>query len=83
MQESENPLTVFSFFPDETTYFAPSTSQFMMNFRVNNLDAMLEQLKNAGVEVMSEITEDDNGRFGRIFDPEGNKIELWQPAPGM
>jgi predicted enzyme related to lactoylglutathione lyase len=83
MQETENPVTVFSFFPDDTSYFSPSTSQFMMNFRVDNLDAILEQLKTAGVEVMPEITEDDNGRFGRILDPEGNKIELWQPAPGM
>jgi predicted enzyme related to lactoylglutathione lyase len=74
---------VFSFFPDDSSYFSPSTSQFMMNFRVDNLDAILEQLKTAGVEVMPEITEDDNGRFGRILDPEGNKIELWQPAPGM
>ncbi len=83
MTAEQNPVTVFSFFPDDTSYFAPSTSQFMMNFRVNNLDAMLEQLKNAGVKVMPEITEDDNGRFARILDPEGNKIELWQPAPGM
>ncbi len=83
MTAEQNPVTVFSFFPEDSSYFAPSTSQFMMNFRVDNLDAMLEQLKTAGVEVMSEITEDNNGRFGRILDPEGNKIELWQPAPGM
>jgi predicted enzyme related to lactoylglutathione lyase len=83
MQETENPVTVFSFFPDDTSYFSPSTSQFMINFRVNNLDAMLKQLQNAGVEVMPEITEDSNGRFGRILDPEGNNIELWQPAQGM
>ncbi len=83
MTTEQNPVTVFSFFPEETTYFAPSTSQFMMNFRVNNLDAMLEQLKNAGVEVLPEITEESNGRFAWILDPEGNKIELWQPAPGI
>jgi predicted enzyme related to lactoylglutathione lyase len=83
MTAEQNPVTVFSFFPEGSSYFAPSTSQFMMNFRVNNLDAMLEQLKNAGVEVMPEITEDESGRFGRILDPEGNKIELWQPASEM
>jgi predicted enzyme related to lactoylglutathione lyase len=83
MTAEQNPVTVFSFFPEDSTYFAPSTSQFMINFRVDNLDAMLEQLKNAGVEVMGEITDDSNGRFGRVLDPEGNVIELWQPAPGM
>ncbi len=83
IQADQNPTSVFWFTEQDTTYFAPSTSQFMMNFRVNNLDAMLEQLKNAGVEVLPEIVEDTNGRFGRILDPEGNKIELWQPATGM
>jgi predicted enzyme related to lactoylglutathione lyase len=80
MQETENPVTVFSFFPDDSSYFAPSTSQLMMNFRVNNLDAMLEQLKNAGVEVLPERNTDETGRFAWILDPEDNKIELWQPA---
>jgi predicted enzyme related to lactoylglutathione lyase len=83
MQNHETPSTVFSFFPEDTTYLAPSTSQFMLNFRVNNLEKMLEQLKNAGVEVMPEITNDENGQFAWILDPEGNKIELWQPASGM
>jgi predicted enzyme related to lactoylglutathione lyase len=83
MQNHETPSTVFSFFPEDTNYLAPSTSQSMLNFRVNNLDALLEQLKNAGVEVMPEIMEDTIGRFGWILDPEGNKIELWQPNAGM
>lgn len=80
MREAENPVTVFSFFPDDSSYFSPSTSQFMMNFRVDNLDAMLEQFKNAGVQVLPESHEDENGRFVWILDPEDNKIELWQPA---
>lgn len=80
MTIEQNPVTVFSFFPDDTKYFAPSTSPFMLNFRVNNLDAMLEQLQNAGVQVLPESHEDENGRFAWILDPEGNKIELWQPG---
>jgi predicted enzyme related to lactoylglutathione lyase len=77
-----HPSSVFAFFPNNTTYFAPSNSPFMLNFRVHNLDAMLEQLKNAGVKIMPESHEDDNGRFAWILDPEENKIELWQPAAG-
>jgi predicted enzyme related to lactoylglutathione lyase len=80
MTVNENPVTVFSFFPDDTTYFAPSNNPFMINFRVNNLEKMLEQLKYAGVQVLPESYEDDNGRFAWILDPENNKIELWQPA---
>jgi predicted enzyme related to lactoylglutathione lyase len=81
-RDNENPVTVFSFFPENTSYFAPSASPFMLNFRVHNLEKMLEQLKNAGVTVMPDTYEDENGRFAWILDPEDNKIELWQPAKG-
>lgn len=72
--------TVWNAFASETTYFAPSTAPFLINFRVDDLDAMLAQLRAAGVEVLPEVEESDFGRFGWCLDLEGNKVELWQPA---
>lgn len=60
-------------------YVLKSTASFMINFRVKNLDAMLEQLRRAGVTVDPKVTEEFNGRFGWVLDPEGNRIELWEP----
>lgn len=74
--------TVWGLFPQDTTYFDPSPSPFMFNFRVENLDALLDQLRKEGVTVMDKIEEFPFGRFGWIVDPEGNKIELWEPAEG-
>lgn len=71
--------TVWGPFPAETTYFDPSQSRFMFNFRVDDLDELLEQLRRAGVPVEERIEEYEYGRFGWIMDPEGNKIELWEP----
>ena len=73
--------TVFASFPRDSDYFPPSQS-VMLNFRVTDLDAMLQQLRNAGVAVLGEQDEDDVGRFAWVADPEGNRVELWQPAPG-
>ena len=70
---------VWSTFPQDTTYFAPSTSPFMLNYRVANLDAMLKQLRHAGVPVDDKVEDYDYGRFGWATDPEGNRFELWQP----
>jgi predicted enzyme related to lactoylglutathione lyase len=53
----------------------------MLNYRVNDLDAMLAQLRSAGVEVVERIEEFDYGRFGWAVDPEGNRFELWEPGP--
>jgi predicted enzyme related to lactoylglutathione lyase len=65
-------------FPADTDYFGPSTQTFMINYRVANLDRMLDQLRQAGVAI--EKAEDyDYGRFAWISDPEGNRIELWEP----
>jgi predicted enzyme related to lactoylglutathione lyase len=72
--------TVFSFFKKESTYFDPSASPFMINFRVKDLVALLETLKGEGVEVVGEMMEEEYGKFGWILDPEGNKIELWEPV---
>ena len=75
--------TVWSVFPADTTYFAPSTAPFMLNYRVRDLDKMLAQLRAAGVRVDPKIADEFNGRFAWIIDPEGNKIELWEPEAGF
>jgi predicted enzyme related to lactoylglutathione lyase len=72
-------MTVFATFPEDSTYFDPSQSPFMVNFRVRDLDAMLTQLRDAGVPVEARIQEEIYGRFGWAMDPEGNRIELWEP----
>ena len=70
--------TVFSPFAQDTDYFAPGQS-FMLNFRVDDLDAMLTELQAAGIAVSHEQEMEGVGRFARIHDPEGTPIELWQP----
>ncbi|WP_405251276.1 VOC family protein [Dokdonia sp. Asnod3-C12] len=64
---------------NDTTYFSPSKKQFMFNFRVDDLIALLAVLKEEGVTIVGEIEEYSYGKFGWILDPEGNKIELWEP----
>jgi predicted enzyme related to lactoylglutathione lyase len=66
-------------FKDDTTYFEPSIKPFMINFRVDDLDALLAALRGAGVQVDARVEESEYGRFGWIMDPEGNRVELWQP----
>jgi predicted enzyme related to lactoylglutathione lyase len=75
--------TVWGLFRSDTKYFAPSTSSFMINYRVRNMDRMLAQLRAQGVQVDTKIVDDFNGRFAWVMDPEGNKIELWEPKPGF
>lgn len=81
---SEEPekkgYTQWSPFKDTTEYFAPSTKDFMMNYRVENLVALVELLKAEGVTVLDEIAEYEYGKFVHILDLEGNKIELWEPV---
>ncbi|NNM23950.1 MAG: VOC family protein [Flavobacteriaceae bacterium] len=72
--------TQWSPFKEDTKYFSPSEKQFMMNFRVENLAELLVALKEEGVTIVGEIEEYDYGKFGWILDPEGNKIELWEPV---
>lgn len=72
--------TQWSPFPQETEYFKPSEKQFMMNFRVDNLTELLQVLREEGVTVVGEVEEYEYGKFGWILDPEGNKIELWEPV---
>lgn len=71
--------TVFSFFKQESKYFDPSASPFMINFRVKDLQALMKKLKEEGVEIIDDIVQEEYGLFGWILDPEGNKIELWEP----
>ena len=72
--------TQWSPFKEDTKYFEPSKKEFMMNFRVNDLEGLLKDLKKEGVTVVGEIEKYDYGKFGWILDPEGNKIELWEPV---
>ncbi len=73
--------TVFAAFESETDYFGSPTQQTMLNFRVRDLDAMLAQLRVKGANVAEETQELEGvGRFGWVTDPEGNRVELWQPA---
>src|SRR4030065_932573 len=71
--------TQWSQFKSDTVYFSPSTKDFMFNYRVEDLSLLLNKLKEEGVAVIGEIEEYDYGKFGWILDPEGNKIELWEP----
>lgn len=70
---------VFSFFPLNTTYFAPSEKQVMINLRVEDLDGLLENLIKKGVELTGDPLNEEYGKFALVIDPEGNKIELWEP----
>lgn len=71
--------TVFSPFAEDTDYF-PADRQFMVNFRVSDLDAMVSQLEAAGITISNRESMEGVGQFVRIHDPEGNPVELWQPA---
>jgi catechol 2,3-dioxygenase-like lactoylglutathione lyase family enzyme len=75
------PFTAWQPFAKDTTYFAPSETGFMINFRVRDLRAMLAQLRAAGVIVDDKVQEESYGKFGWAMDPEGNRIELWEPVP--
>ena len=76
---TESGVTVFSPFDAATDYFEADKA-FMLNFRVADLDAMVAQLRSADIEVSQASAMEGIGRFARIHDPEGNAIELWEPA---
>jgi predicted enzyme related to lactoylglutathione lyase len=83
-REEEHPdhlgQTVWAIFPHDSKYFGPSSSPFMINFRVRDLKQLLQQLRKEGVRVEDNIVEYDFGTFGWIMDLEGNRIELWEPT---
>jgi predicted enzyme related to lactoylglutathione lyase len=72
-------LTQWNPFAESTKYFEPSTKEFMINYRVENLEALVEQLRHEGVTIVDKIDDSEYGKFVHIMDIEGNKIELWEP----
>jgi predicted enzyme related to lactoylglutathione lyase len=83
---AENPAgvgtTAWSVFGADSQYFDPSTSPFMVNYRVANLHELLAQLRAEGCNVDEKTDESEFGKFGWVMDPEGNRVELWEPPPG-
>ena len=75
--------TVWSINSSQNDYFAPSTAPFMVNYRVEDLRALVEVLREEGCNVLEKIDESEYGTFGWVIDPEGNKVELWQPPAGQ
>ena len=67
-------------FGEKTKYFEPSKKEFMINYRVQNIEALVEELKASGIEVVDSIEEFEYGKFVHIMDPEGNNLELWEPV---
>jgi predicted enzyme related to lactoylglutathione lyase len=78
-----NGTTAWSIDPDNGKHFAPSKSTFMVNYRVENLFALLESLREEGCNVLEKTDDSEYGKFGWVMDPEGNKVELWEPPPGQ
>ncbi|TAE47752.1 MAG: VOC family protein [Bacteroidetes bacterium] len=83
-RQEEDPtkkgFTQWSPFSETTKYFAPSTKEFMINYRVENLEALVEQLRQEGVTIVDDIEVVEYGKFVHILDAEDNKIELWEPV---
>ena len=78
-EPTKKGFTQWSPFKEDTKYFGPSKKEFMINYRVENIEALVASLKEAGVKVLDEIESFDYGKFVHILDPEDNKIELWEP----
>ena len=83
----ENPTgtgtTIWSPFKQDTDGFAPSSAPFMINYRVDDLDGLLAALRAEGCEVLDKVDDSEYGKFGWVIDPDGNKLELWQPPQGQ
>jgi predicted enzyme related to lactoylglutathione lyase len=86
-RSDENPqgvgTTIWSVMGADADYFAPSTAPFMINYRVADLNALLATLRAEGCNVDSKTQDSEYGKFGWVMDPEGNRIELWEPPPGQ
>ena len=82
-REKDNPeseqMTIWSIFPGNTKYFEPGPASFMVNYIVDDLEALLDRLAKDGVHIDPKRQDASYGRFAWIYDPDGNKIELWQP----
>jgi predicted enzyme related to lactoylglutathione lyase len=75
--------TIWSVGSDQSDHFAPSKAPFMVNYRVEDVRALAKALKEEGCNVLDKIDESEYGIFAWVIDPEGNKVELWQPPPGQ
>jgi len=80
--DSASGTTIWSPFKESTDYFAPSPAPFMINFRVADLHALLAALRAEDCDVQDKVDESEYGKFGWVVDPEGNKLELWEPPAG-
>jgi len=84
---AENPTgvgtTIWSPFKDDTSHYVPSTASYMINFRVHDLGSLLAALRSEGCAVDAKVEDSEYGKFGWVQDPEGNRIELWQPPEGQ
>jgi predicted enzyme related to lactoylglutathione lyase len=76
-------MTVWSINGLDTTLYEPSKSTFMINYRVADLAALLQALRDEGCQVLDKLEDGEYGKFGWVIDPEGNKVELWEPPPGQ
>ena len=85
-QTPDNPggvgTTAWSVFEAGSNYFEPGTARFMVNYRVDDVHALVAALRAEGCNVMDKVDESEFGKFGWVVDPDGNKIELWEPPPG-
>ena len=78
-QAEDKGLTVWTVAKPDTKWFAPSDAPFMINYRVDDLGALLANLQAAGIEILQGPESHENGKFAWIVDPDGNKVELWEP----
>lgn len=78
-ESGRDGMTVWNVFDESSDYFAPSRSGFMVNYRVDDLHALLAALREEGCSVESKVEESEFGKFGWVIDPDGNKVELWEP----
>ena len=76
-------MTIWSVFAEDSDKMAPGTAPFMLNFRVADLEALLAALRAEGCELVGDMEVSGFGKFGWVLDPEGNKVELWEPPPGQ
>lgn len=80
IDNGQKGYTQWSPFDDATRYFQPSSKEFMINYRVENIEALVEELKLHGITILDEIETFEYGKFVHLLDPENNKIELWEPV---
>jgi predicted enzyme related to lactoylglutathione lyase len=82
-QDAPGGSTVWSVGAADSGHFAPGTAPFMVNYRVHDLHALLAALRDEGCQVLDKTDDSDYGKFGWVIDPEGNKVELWEPPAGQ